>query len=375
MPILAAELENFRNFTSLSCAFSPSVNVITGENAQGKTNLIEAIFYLSAMKSFRTAKDDPMIRHDAGSAFLRESFHNGQRDFVMEVTLRRNERKRVLKNDIPVKRSAEVVGLLPVVLFTPDDLDLIKAGGSERRRLLDLPLCQMKPLYLETLARYNRTLRMKRALLKRGRTPENEMLLDAYNADLARHGSQILLERAAYLDKLEKEASPLLSSLSGEKEELSLLYRTVSVADPQKSAKENETLLYERLSSLMESEFETEACLSGIHKDDVQIDLNSFSARTYASQGQMRSIALSLKLAERELLKKGTSSLPVLLLDDVLSELDPKRQRFILNHVEGGQVFITCCDEAPLSAVREGKVFELREGKIVREEERSRIST
>lgn len=375
MPILAAELENFRNFTSLSCTFSPYINVITGENAQGKTNLIEALFYLSAMKSFRAAKDDPLIRHDADSAYLKENFDNGQRDFTMEVTLRRNERKKVLKNGIPVRRSAEVVGLLPVVLFTPDDLDLIKAGGSERRRLLDLPLCQMKPLYLETLARYNRTLRMKRALLKQGRTPENEMLCDTYNADLARHGSQILLERASYLKKLEKEASPLLSSLSGEREELSLLYRTVSVADPGKSAKENEGLLYDRLSSLMGSEFETETCLSGIHKDDVLIDLNSFSARTYASQGQMRSIALSLKLAERELLRKGTSSLPVLLLDDVLSELDPRRQSFILNHVEGGQVFITCCDTSPLSAVREGKVFEFREGTIMREEERSRIST
>ena len=375
MPILEAEFENFRNFSSLSCRFSPSINVITGENAQGKTNLIEAVFYLSAMKSFRTAKDDPMIRHEAEAAYLRENFHNGQRDFTMEVTLRRNEKKKIAKNGIPVRRSAEVVGLLPVVLFTPDDLELIKAGGSERRRLLDLPLCQMKPLYLETLARYNRTLRMKRALLKRGKSPENEMLLDAYNADLSRHGSQILLERAAYLKRLEKEATPLLSSLSGEKETLSLLYRTVSVADPEKSAKENETLLYERLSSLMESEFEAESCLSGIHKDDVQINLNSFSARTYASQGQMRSIALSLKLAEREILKRATASLPVLLLDDVLSELDPKRQKFILSHVEGGQVFITCCDESPLSAVREGKVFEFSEGRIIREEERSRIST
>ena len=375
MPILEAELQNFRNFSSLFCAFSPSVNVITGENAQGKTNLIEALFYLSAMKSFRAQKDDLLIRHGENAAFLKESLHNGQRDFTLEVSLHKAERKRILKNGIPVRRSADAVGILPAVLFTPDDLELIKAGGGERRRLLDLPLCQMKPLYLDTLARYNRTLRMKRALLKEEITPENEMLLDTYNRSLARYGSLILLERAAYLRELEKEAAPLLSSLSGEKETLKLSYKTVSVADPEKSAAENEKLLYERLSALLKSEFEAGACLSGVHRDDILIELNGYPARAYASQGQMRSIALSLKLAERELLKKGTSSLPVLLLDDVLSELDPGRQHFILNHVEGGQIFITCCDEAPLSAVKEGKVFEFREGRIVREEEKSRIST
>ncbi|MBR5742565.1 MAG: DNA replication/repair protein RecF [Clostridia bacterium] len=375
MPILAAELENFRNFDSLRVSFSPSVNVITGENAQGKTNLIEALFYLSSMKSFRSPKDDPLIRHGEEEAVLRETFHNGQREFSLEVFLRKNGRKKILKNDVPVVRAADAVGLLPAVLFTPDDLDLIKAGGAERRRLLDLPLCQMKPLYLETLSRYNRTLRMKRALVKQDMTPENEMLCDAYNRELSRYGSLILLERSRYIRALEKEASPLLSSLSEEKEELSLSYRTVSAADPEKSAGENEALLYDRLSSLMKSEFESESCLSGVHRDDVEISLNRFPARVYASQGQMRSIALSLKLAEREILKKGTSSLPVLFLDDVLSELDYKRQRFILNHVEGGQIFITCCDESPLSEVTEGKVLEFKEGKIVREEERPCIST
>ena len=370
MPIVSAEFENFRNFRTLSCSFSPAINVITGENAQGKTNLIEAIFYLSAMKSFRSAKDEPLIQHGKKTAFLSERLHNGQRDFCLEVILRQNERKTVKSNGVPAKRSMDVIGILPAVLFTPDDLDLIKAGGAERRRLLDLPLCQSRPRYLESLSRYNKTLRLKRALLKRGNDRENESVCDAYNRELARLGAEILLERNSYAKKLEKEAAVILSALSEEKESLTLSYKTVSAADPEKSHAENARLLYDRLSSLMKSEFEAEACLSGIHKDDIMIEINGFPARVYASQGQMRSVALSLKMAEREVLKSESGILPVLLLDDVLSELDPARQQFILNHVGGGQIFITCCDESPLSSVREGKVIELSDGKIRREEER-----
>lgn len=368
MPILSVEFENFRNFQHLACDFSPDVNVITGQNAQGKTNLIEALFYFSTARSFRTNKDETMIRHGEDSAYIAEKMHNGIRDFNLEILFTSQNRKRITSNGILQKRSADIVGLLPAVLFTPDDLHIIKEGASERRRLLDLPLCQIRPRYLEALSRYNKTLRMKRALIKEEISEENKRLCDAYNIELACYGAEIMCMRRDYLALLAKTASPIHHSLSGGKESLTLTYKTVSRADPEGNAEKNAALLYQRLGELMTSEFESETCLSGIHKDDILIDIDDYSAKGYASQGQMRSAALSLKLAEREIIRKDTSTEPILLLDDVLSELDPLRQNFILNHIGGGQIFITCCDTIPKDTIKSGKYFEFREGSILREE-------
>ncbi|MBE6998667.1 MAG: DNA replication/repair protein RecF [Ruminococcaceae bacterium] len=367
MPIHSVQLENFRNFESLSCSFSPHVNLISGENAQGKTNLIEALFYFSAQKSFRAPKDEILIRRDAPFFRISETLFNGVRDFTLEVTLERGKKKHLLLNDIPQRKSSDVIGILPVVLFTPDDLYLIKAGASERRRLLDLPLCQIRPFYYETLSRYNRTLRMKRALLKEEYNEKNRTLCDAYNADMARSASEIISMRKNFCDSLTKEAKMLHESLSGGREELIIHYKTISKADPEASPRENEDKIYARLTELMHSEFEAETPLSGIHKDDLNISINDFAAKNYASQGQMRSIALSLKLAERELIEMDTGCQPVLFLDDVLSELDTGRKNFILNHIHRGQIFITCCDPITLSKETEGKQFVFHNGKITKE--------
>ena len=368
MPIFSVELENFRNFRKLSCEFSPAVNVISGQNAQGKTNLTEALFYFSTAHSFRTNKDETMIRHGENSAFIAEKMNNGIRDFDLQILFTSQNRKRITANGILQKRSADIVGLLPAVLFTPDDLHIIKEGASERRRLLDLPLCQIRPRYLDALSRYNKTLRMKRALLKQGISEDYKKLCETYNSEMAHYGAEIMTMRRDYLRILSKEASLIHHSLSGERENLSLTYKTFSRADLEADARTNEKLLFQRLNELMASEFESETCLSGIHKDDILIDIDEYSAKGFASQGQMRSAALSLKLAEREIIRKDTSTEPILLLDDVLSELDPARQNFILNHIGGGQIFITCCDTIPKNTIKNGKFFEFREGTIIREE-------
>lgn len=368
MPILSVDFENFRNFKKLSCDFSPNINVITGQNAQGKTNLIEALFYLSTARSFRTNKDETLILHGENNARIAEKLHNGVRDFNLEIFFTSQNRKRIISNGILQKRSADIVGILPVVLFTPDDLHIIKAGAAERRRLLDIPLCQIRPYYLEALNRYNKTLRMKRVLIRQGVSAENKRLCDAYNAELSRYGADILCMRRDYLIRLAETAAPIHHALSGQKETLTLTYKTFSRADLKGNSETNRQLLYRRLCELMSSEFESENCLSGIHKDDILIDIDDYAAKGFASQGQMRSAALSLKLAEREIIRSVTATEPVLLLDDVLSELDPTRQHFILNHIGGGQIFITCCDMIPRNAIYSGKYFEFHNGMILREE-------
>jgi len=367
MPINSVELRNYRNFELLNLSFSPEINIISGRNAQGKTNLIEAIFYFSTLKSFRSHKDTFLIRHDQPYAYLSETMHNGRRDFSMEITIREEKGKSILLNGISQTKASEVIGLLPAVLFTPDDLQLVKAGPTERRRLLDIPLCQIYPGYLIALSRYNKVLRMKKLLLKEPPDQNTLTLAAAYNSELAKAGSEVMLYRYEFAEKLANIAKEFHLSISQGEENLGLIYKTVSRADPALGQKENEARLFQRMEELKKNEFESQTCLTGIHKDDLILSINRFPAKIFASQGQMRSAALSLKLAERQLLKEETGCEPILLLDDVLSELDPQRQNFILNHMQVGQSFITCCDTVPFTMLNRGKIIELEKGKLLKE--------
>jgi len=369
MPIYSVELSDYRNFENLKLSFSPKVNIISGRNAQGKTNLIEAIFYFSTLKSFRSHKDMILIRHDCPHAYLSEAMHNGRREFTTEITLCRDKGKSVSLNRIPQSKITDLIGLLPAVLFTPDDLQLVKAGSSERRRLLDLPLCQIRPNYLLALSRYNKVLRMKRLLLKEPVTAGSLDLCSAYNWELSKYGSEIMNFRYDFSLKLAAASKIFHYDISQGEEELSVGYKTVSKADPTLGKPENEKILFERMEELKKNEFDSQTCLTGIHKDDLNLFINDFPAKIFASQGQMRSAALSLKLAEWQILREETGCEPILLLDDVLSELDPSRQNFILNHMQAGQSFITCCDTIPFSMLTGGKIIELGGGKVIKETE------
>ena len=359
-------LEGFRNYTALDVAFDPGINVIIGDNAQGKTNLIEAIRYFSGCKSHRARTDRELISFDREQAKMTLTLESRSRDFKLEALLRRGQRRGLWSNGVRLKSGAELAGILNTVLFCPEDLALIKAGAAERRRFLDDAICQLRPRYAQALAEYKRLQEQKTRILKDFQQDPAVMdTLDTYSLRMCRLGAQIIHYRAYYIEKLRQFAPGIHREFSGGREALSLCYRTVSaVTDPFRPVPDLYLQLLEHMEAHKRAEWESRSCLSGPHKDDVEVEINGVSARTYGSQGQTRTAALSLKLAEREISRDDREEYPVLLLDDVLSELDPRRQEFVLNRISGGQVFITCCEEEKQGSLKAGKVLRVENGKI-----------
>ena len=358
-------LSGWRSYLSARAGFDPGINLILGENAQGKTNLLEAIYYLSTGKSFRTRSQTELIRQGSEFAELQAAVTSQDRDQTLRVVLFQGRRRRILeKNSVRQKSWADLSGLIHGVLFCPEDLSILRAGASGRRRLLDDALCQLRPAYDMALTEYGRLQEQKARILKDWRdTPNLLDLLPDYNTRMAQVGAILISYRARYVRALNECAAGYHAELSGGKETLRLEYQTVSaVTDPFVSQAE----LYERLLRQFElrrsAELETGLCLTGPHKDDFSASLGDLAIKSYASQGQTRTAAISLKLAERELCRRDTGQEPVLLLDDVLSELDAARQDYVLNRLGGGQVFITCCEEKRLSGL--GRQFFIQDGTI-----------
>ena len=367
MMIRSLVLDYFRNYLHLEASFSPDVNVIYGENAQGKTNLLEAIAYLSTARSHRARYDRELILFGVDHAFVQGQVLSRGRDFVLEARLSRGQRRQLLSNGVRLKSAGELSGVLKTVLFCPEDLCLIREGGAARRRFLDTAICQLRPRYAEALSEYNRLYEHKTRILRDWREkPDLLDTLDEFNLRMAQTGALLIHYRAHFIRRLEECAPPIHRDFSGGREELSLTYETVStVADPQAQPRDILPALLAHQESHRQAELEARCCLSGPHKDDLVVELNGVSARTYGSQGQTRTAALSLKLAEREIYYGDSGEYPVLLLDDVLSELDARRQEFVLNRIQGGQVFITCCEDQRLERLESGKVFHIREGGLV----------
>lgn len=366
MRILDLSLNGFRNYDSFQCEFDPGVNLIVGENAQGKTNLLEAICYLSRGAAFRTRREAELIRFGAEFAELSAGVESYGREQRLRAVMFAGRRPRQLWLSGVKKNSREDLnGVLNTVLFCPEDLSVLKSGAAERRRLLDDALCQLRPRYAKALEEYRRLLAQKSAALReRLERPEMLELLPEYNERMAQTGAILITTRARYLRQLEEKAASRHADFSGGRESLRLDYRTVStVTDPAAPA----LMVYEQLREHQQShsraELESMQCLSGPHKDDFEASLNGISVRAFASQGQTRTAAISLKLAERDLFEADTGELPVLLLDDVLSELDPGRQDFVLNHINSGQIFITCCEQEKVTRI--GKTIAIEAGRIV----------
>ena len=360
-------LAHFRNYAALDVDFSPGINVIYGDNAQGKTNLIEAIAYLSACRSHRARGDRELIALDAGEARITADLLSRSRDFRLEIQLRRGQRRRLKKNGVVLKTAAELAGILNTVLFCPEDLYLIRAGAAARRNFLDGAICQMRPRYAAALAEYKRLHEQKTRILRDW--PENPSLLetlDDFSLRMAQTGAILIHYRAHFIKRLREHAPVIHRDFSGGREELGLRYETVStVTDPLAPPR---TILEEILTHQerhRQAELDARQCLTGPHKDDLAVELDGRSAKTYGSQGQTRTAALSLKLAQREIFFQETEEYPLLLLDDVLSELDAKRQSFVLNHIQGGQIFITCCEEEKLEGLEQGRSFHIQGGKLV----------
>ncbi|MBR2928981.1 MAG: DNA replication/repair protein RecF [Oscillospiraceae bacterium] len=363
MQIDKLRLQNFRNYEDETFCFHPLCNVIYGDNAQGKTNLLEAIAYLSCGRSPRARSEKELLRFEGDGAKVSGSIGSRQREFQVEIGFGRAMRRKISINKVPAKKTSELAAVLSTVYFCPDDLMLIREGAAARRRFLDEALRQLLPRYEEALLEYNRLYEHKTRILRDSEEkPSLLQLLPEFNEGMARAGALLIHYRARYCEKLATFAAQVHSECSGGKEALSVCYETVSTVDPFASPQEIYLHLIEHQRSHEKAELASRLCLSGPHKDDLVISINGSLAKSFGSQGQTRTAALALKLAEREIMGETIGEMPVLLLDDVLSELDPRRQEFVLSRIGGGQVFITCCEDDRLGTMLTGKVFHISNG-------------
>ena len=366
MRLESLQLRDFRNYGEISLNFEPGVNLIVGKNAQGKTNLLESIGYLGSGKSFRAQRTGELIRFGADFSEITGTVFSQQRQQSIRWLLFSGSRPRqVWRNGAKKKTAADIAGVLPSVLFCPEDLMVLKAGAAPRRRLGDQGLCSLRPNYDAALAEYNRILEQKNRILKdHHENPGVLAILPEYNARLCQVGALLISYRARYYDSLGKEAAAYHGQFSGGAEDFSLEYKTVStVTDPFAPTDVLRGQLEDHLQSHYRAELDSCQCLTGPHKDDFAVTLSGIDLKAYGSQGQTRTAAISLKLAQRELMGREWGEEPVLLLDDVLSELDQGRQDFVLNQIVSGQVFITCCEPGRFTKL--GKTIEIEKGKVL----------
>ncbi len=360
------DLRGFRNYRELSLDFDPGVNLIVGDNAQGKTNLLEAVAYLGSGKSFRTQRSGELVRLGDDFADLEGSVFSQERNQTLRWVIFPAARPRqIFCNGVKKKSASEITGVLQTVLFCPEDLMVLKSGASARRKLGDNALCQLRPNYEAALAEYGRILEQKNRILKdRYENPALLEILPEYNARLCQVGALLISYRARFYEGLGREAEQFHRHFSGGVEDFQLTYKTVStVTDPMAPVSVLTGQLQDHLESHYRAELECAQCLTGPHKDDFDVTLSGLSLKAFGSQGQTRTAAISLKLAQRELMAKESGEVPVLLLDDVLSELDPGRQDFVLNQIDRGQVFITCCEPGRFTKL--GKTVEIKNGSVL----------
>ena len=365
MRINKIALNGFRNYEFEVTDFDPGTNVIYGANAQGKTNLLEAVYMLATGRSFRTRFDKELMGFGNDSCEILADIESHDREQTVRIVMKNGVRKQISVNGVK-KTATELSGTLAAVLFNPDDLNLIKEGAAARRRLMDNAISQIRPRYAEYLSQFNKYYESKTRILKDWREkPALLDTLDEFSDGMCRMSAQLIRYRAAFAARLAEEAAPIHAEFSGMGERLDIEYSTVStVRDPLGSAKEIYYDLCEHQESHRKAEIDSQQCLSGAHKDDLIISINGQNARSFASQGQTRTAALSIKLAEREIYLKEMEEYPILLLDDVLSELDTKRQEFVLNRIGGGQTLITCCEDEGISNRTGGKVLHVEKGRI-----------
>lgn len=362
MKINSIDIENFRNIQKLNLDFE-DINIIYGENAQGKTNLIEAIYLFTGSKSFRGVKDKELIKFDEPFSKLKIDFENKSRNQNAEIII--DDKRKATLNGIKKNSAVSLGEELKAVIFSPVHLSMVKDGPAERRKFIDNALCQLKANYRNVLKEYNRCLLQRNMLLKD--ISKNSSLTDMlyiWDKNLAVSASKIIYQRNKYIEALLPYAKEIFGGLSSGKEDIDLIltgkfdYKNLSVSDIEKN-------LIKELEKSRYNDILNRSTSVGPHRDDMDILINSKSARSYGSQGQQRSCVLTLKLAEASLLKEMTQDEPLALLDDVMSELDISRQDYILNHIKDWQVFITCCDANTVLRLKKGKTFHIQNGGLI----------
>lgn len=358
MYVTYLKLTNFRNYESFTEDFSQGVHFIVGENAQGKTNLIEAIGLCSVGRSHRTKKEKELIRWGQTDARVELGYEKNGIFHKIVFKLHEKGKREILVDDLPLARVGELMGRLSVVLFAPEDLSLVKEGPDVRRRFMDREISQLYPAYFYALQRYARALKQKNALLRQA-VPSRalEAQLSAFDELLAQNGAYILEKRLLFCENIAKLAKARHSDLTNAKEALSLSYAPNL---PEKCVSKEEYM--QALAAFRRAEIERKSSLAGIHRDDLSIAISQKSARSFASQGQQRTAAISLKLSELSLAHQITGAWPVLLLDDILSELDEHRQRFLSESTFGIQTFITTTH---VPQTDKGRIFTIQGGRCV----------
>ena len=357
MNIRSIELKNFRNYENLEISFDEGTNILFGDNAQGKTNILEAAYMSGTTKSHKGSRDREMIRFGEEEAHLKTVVVRGGREYQIDMHLKKNRAKGIAIDKIPIKKASELFGILNIVFFSPEDLNIIKNGPAERRRFLDSELCQLDRIYLADLKNYNKILAQRNKLLKDMiYRPSLSDTLPVWDMQLIETGKKIIRRRKQFVDELREIVSDIHYRISGGKEELFLKYEPniddIFFEDELSRAKEKDKKLCQTS--------------VGPHRDDLLFSIGDVDIRKYGSQGQQRTSALSLKLSEIELVRKSISDTPVLLLDDVLSELDSSRQNYLLNNISDTQTIITCTglDEFVRNRFTVNRVFEVIAGHV-----------
>ena len=357
MIVKKIELENFRNYKSLDLELDPRKNILYGNNAQGKTNVLEAIYICSTTKSHRSNKDVELIRFDEKEAHIKLFLEKKEKEYRIDVHLRKNKTKGIAVNGIPIKRASELFGIFNVIFFAPEDLNIIKNGPSERRRFMDLELCQLDKMYVHNLINYNKVLNQRNRLLKEiSFDPKLIDTLDVWDEQLVLYGKEIIKKREDFIKQISKIIKPIHEDLTNKEETIKIDYQ-----------KNTEIKTFERnLKKNRSTDLKYKSTSVGPHRDDILFFNKDINIRTYGSQGQKRTIALSLKLAEIELVKKIIKDTPVLLLDDVLSELDSDRQNHLLERLNDIQTIITCTglDEFVENSFNIDKIYKVDNAKI-----------
>lgn len=361
MILKSIELKNYRNYKDLKLSFDEGTNIFYGDNAQGKTNILEGTYVSGTTKSHKGSKDREMIKFGETESHLRTVVVKHGKEYQIDMHLKKNRSKGIAINKVPIKKAGELFGILNMVFFSPEDLNIIKNGPSERRRFLDSELCQLDKIYLSDLTNYNKILNQRNKLLK-DLVYRHDLkdTLSIWDMQLIETGKKIIRRRMQFAEELNELVHGIHYKISGQKEELLLKYEPNAAENYLKEALENAKVRDLKLCQTS----------VGPHRDDLLFSIHGIDIRKYGSQGQQRTSALSLKLSEIELVKKSIHDTPVLLLDDVLSELDSKRQNYLLNHIYDIQTMITCTglDEFVRNRFKINKVFEVVNGRVFEKE-------
>lgn len=360
MFIKSMELNNFRNYDSLAINFHKETNILYGDNAQGKTNILEALYICGTTKSHKGSKDKELIKLDKQEAHIRMFIEKNQIPHKIDMHLKKNKTKGIAIDGIPIKKSSELIGLVNIVFFSPEDLSIIKNGPGERRRFIDMELCQLDKVYLYNLTKYNKIVNQRNNLLKQLNFRRDLIdTLSIWDEQLLEYGMQIIQTRQEFIDQLNEIIYNIHKKLSGGKEELVVKY------EPNVTT----TLFKKKLEDTTERDILLKMTNVGPHRDDIRFQIKDIDIRKFGSQGQQRTAALSLKLAEIEIVKQSIKDKPILLLDDVLSELDRNRQNYLLDSIHDIQTMITCTglEEFVNNRMKIDQVYQVIEGSVISE--------